>query len=58
MCFSLLDRKRKTFLISSDVHPQTIAVCKTRAEGFGVSIKVVHHSEFDLNGNPITHRFN
>jgi glycine dehydrogenase len=42
-------RKKSTFLISDDCHPQTIAVCLTRAEGLGINIQVTHHTEFDLS---------
>jgi glycine dehydrogenase len=33
MCFSASKRLRKTFFVDKDVHPQTIACMKTRAEG-------------------------
>lgn len=40
MAFGMNKADRKTFLISSGVHPQTIAVCKTRAAGIGVNVEV------------------
>eukprot|EP00456_Euglypha_rotunda_P019423 TRINITY_DN17199_c0_g1_i2.p1 TRINITY_DN17199_c0_g1~~TRINITY_DN17199_c0_g1_i2.p1 ORF type:complete len:841 (-),score=126.18 TRINITY_DN17199_c0_g1_i2:12-2426(-) len=36
------------FLVSSDVHPQTIAVIKTRAMGIGIKVKVVQSNDFDF----------
>ncbi len=33
-------RPRKTFLVSHLCHPQTIAVLRSRADGFGITIKV------------------
>ena len=35
-------RPKKTFLVSSLCHPQTIAVLQSRADGFGVSIKTAN----------------
>eukprot|EP00004_Rigifila_ramosa_P025015 TRINITY_DN737_c0_g1_i1.p1 TRINITY_DN737_c0_g1~~TRINITY_DN737_c0_g1_i1.p1 ORF type:complete len:973 (-),score=231.68 TRINITY_DN737_c0_g1_i1:120-3011(-) len=42
MCF---DNHEGTFFIDSNVHPQTIAVCKTRAEFLGIPIKVGNWQE-------------
>eukprot|EP00823_Brevimastigomonas_motovehiculus_P006455 TRINITY_DN5339_c0_g1_i1.p1 TRINITY_DN5339_c0_g1~~TRINITY_DN5339_c0_g1_i1.p1 ORF type:complete len:1020 (-),score=216.48 TRINITY_DN5339_c0_g1_i1:201-3131(-) len=53
MCLGMSDGKRKKFLISSDVHPQTIGVCKTRASGWGVTIEVMHHSQFDVSAKDV-----
>ncbi|MCC6429025.1 MAG: aminomethyl-transferring glycine dehydrogenase [Phycisphaerales bacterium] len=44
MCFSVADGHdgaKKTFLVMDDCHPQTIAVCRTRAEGLGIDLRVV-----------------
>ncbi|KAI9785416.1 MAG: glycine decarboxylase subunit P [Peltula sp. TS41687] len=35
------NRPNKTFIVSHLVHPQTISVLESRAEGFGIRIKVV-----------------
>ncbi|KAL5728799.1 glycine dehydrogenase (aminomethyl-transferring) [Ranunculus cassubicifolius] len=43
MCNNILKGKKKTFLIASNCHPQTIEICKTRADGFGLTV-----SEMDL----------
>jgi len=40
MCFSMHDQERKTFLVASDCHPQTIGLIKTRADGLGIKIGV------------------
>lgn len=40
MCYSLSKQKKKLFLVSDSCHPQTIAVIRTRAEGFGVEVVV------------------
>ena len=37
------------FLVSTDVHPQTIAVVRTRAEPMGIEIEIQDHSEFVLD---------
>ena len=36
MCFGFFNRKRKHFLVSDKVFPNTIEVVKTRAEPFGI----------------------
>src|SRR5438045_8191874 len=41
MCYAIADHKRKTFIISQDCHPQTIAVVKTRATTMGIGLKLV-----------------
>ncbi|KAJ1266715.1 hypothetical protein BS78_08G173400 [Paspalum vaginatum] len=41
MCDAILRGKKKTFLIDSSCHPQTIDVCRTRAAGFGIHVRVV-----------------
>jgi glycine dehydrogenase len=45
MCFSIAggheeSNTRRTFYIASDCHPQTIAVCRTRAESMGITVAV------------------
>lgn len=42
----VVKKGRTTFLVSDDVHPQTIAVVKTRAEAVGIKVQVMHHSQF------------
>jgi glycine dehydrogenase len=41
MCFSIaggVDGSKKRFYIATDCHPQTIAVCRTRADSMGVEL--------------------
>lgn len=40
------NRKSKAFLVSSECHPQTIAVLQTRAEPLGLEIRVQPEAEF------------
>ncbi|WIA42495.1 hypothetical protein OEZ86_008483 [Tetradesmus obliquus] len=41
MCSAVARGKKPRFLVSSKCHPQTIAVCQTRAEGLGLVAEVV-----------------
>ncbi|KAJ8751582.1 hypothetical protein K2173_016828 [Erythroxylum novogranatense] len=47
MCNNILKGKKKTFIISSNCHRQTIDICETRAGGF--DIKVVTKDLKDIN---------
>ncbi|KAL6524003.1 hypothetical protein OROMI_031098 [Orobanche minor] len=48
MCNNLQKgKKKKTFLISSNCHPQTIDVCKTRADGFDLKVVVSDVKDID-----------
>jgi len=38
MCHAIADHKRQKFIVSSQVHPQTIAVMRTRASGLGIEL--------------------
>ncbi|HEX2838966.1 MAG TPA: aminomethyl-transferring glycine dehydrogenase [Phycisphaerales bacterium] len=40
MCVSIHDDARKTFIVASDCHPQTIGVVKTRADGLGFKLVI------------------
>lgn len=40
MSFSASGQKKRTFLVDSAVSPQTISVLQTRAEGFGLTLKI------------------
>lgn len=51
MCFNIARKKKSTFFISELVHPQTIELVQTRAEGFGVNVIVGDHKTFDVAGN-------
>lgn len=36
-------------MVQDKCHPQTIEVCRTRAEGLGLKVIVAKESEFDIN---------
>ena len=44
MCFAV-GGDRKVFLVAEDCHPQTIAVCRTRAESMGIELRVVRPAD-------------
>ncbi|XP_010417387.1 PREDICTED: glycine dehydrogenase (decarboxylating) 2, mitochondrial-like [Camelina sativa] len=55
MCNNISKGKKKKFLIASNCHPQTIDVCKTRADGFDLKVvtwdlKDVDYSSGDVCG--------
>eukprot|EP00878_Enallax_costatus_P002717 GHUV01002906.1.p1 GENE.GHUV01002906.1~~GHUV01002906.1.p1 ORF type:complete len:1040 (+),score=283.63 GHUV01002906.1:423-3122(+) len=47
MCSAIARGKKPRFLVSSKCHPQTIAVCQTRAEGLGLKAEVVDEDKFE-----------
>lgn len=49
LCLRVCKNKSSVFFVSEDVHPQTIAVLRTRAQPIGVEIVVGNH-ERDLEG--------
>lgn len=51
MCYSLKNQKKKKFFIDENVHPQSIAVCATRAYGLGIELVVGNVEEADFSGN-------
>jgi len=46
--------RRKKFFVSSNVHPQTIAVMQTRAEYMGIDIVIGEHNDFDFAANEVS----
>ncbi|EFJ42017.1 hypothetical protein VOLCADRAFT_107448 [Volvox carteri f. nagariensis] len=46
MCSAVARGKKPKFLVSSKCHPQTIAVCQTRAEGLGLEAVVADEDKF------------
>jgi glycine dehydrogenase len=46
MCSGLARGKKPVFLVSDKCHPQTIAVCRTRAEGLGLEVQVGDEATF------------
>ncbi|KAF3660088.1 Glycine dehydrogenase (decarboxylating), mitochondrial [Capsicum annuum] len=53
MCNNILKGKKKTFLIASNCHPQTIDICKTRAEGFDLKVVKVHLKDIDYKSGDV-----
>ncbi|KAJ6844854.1 glycine dehydrogenase (decarboxylating), mitochondrial [Iris pallida] len=53
MCNNIQKSRRKTFLIASNCHPQTIDVCRTRADGFGLTVVAKDLKDFDYSGNDV-----
>ena len=49
MSYQTASKKRNVFYVADDVHPQSIAVVKTRAEAIGVTVKVGNFESFELN---------
>lgn len=45
------NRKALSFFVAENVHPQTIAVLKTRAEPLGITIQVGPHDSFEPHDN-------
>jgi len=48
MCFSVAeggDGAKRAFLVADDCHPQTIAVCQTRAKSLGIELRVIANPE-------------
>ena len=43
------DPNKKTFLVSSKSHPQTIDILKTRSEPLGIELKISDHNQFEFN---------
>lgn len=48
MCWSATNRKKSTFFVDENCHPQTIACVQTRAEAFNIKIVVGDHRSFDF----------
>jgi glycine dehydrogenase len=53
MCNNILKGKKKTFLIASNCHPQTIDVCKTRADGFDLKVVTSDLKDFDYSSGDV-----
>ncbi|DBA67740.1 hypothetical protein WJX79_010544 [Trebouxia sp. C0005] len=49
MCTALSRQKKLKFLVSDKVHPQTIAVLKSRADGLGLTVEVGDESKFEVD---------
>ncbi|KNA04085.1 hypothetical protein SOVF_202800 [Spinacia oleracea] len=53
MCNNILKGKRKTFLIASNCHPQTIDICKTRADGFDLKVVTKDLKDIDYSSGDV-----
>ncbi|CAM0882366.1 unnamed protein product [Alopecurus aequalis] len=53
MCNGILKSKKKTFLIASNCHPQTIDICQTRAAGFDLNVVVSDAKDFDYSSGDV-----
>ncbi|KAI7742955.1 hypothetical protein M8C21_010426, partial [Ambrosia artemisiifolia] len=53
MCNNIQKGKKKRFLIATNCHPQTVDVCRTRADGFGLEIVVADLKEFDYSSGDV-----
>ena len=49
MSYQNSSKKRNIFLVSDDVHPQTLAVVQTRAGAIGVTVVSADWNTFDLS---------
>ncbi len=57
MCFSVAgghDGTKKAFLVADDCHPQTIAVCATRARSLGIELRVIANPERERRAAPMS----
>merc|ERR1712241_1513500 len=53
MCSALAKGKKPKFLVSEKCHPQTIAVCTSRADGLGLECIVTSEDDFDFSGKDV-----
>lgn len=53
MCNNILKGKRKTFIIASNCHPQTIDICKTRADGFDIKVVTADLKDIDYSSGDV-----
>ncbi len=51
MAAGLAKNKGNKFFVSSDCHPQTISVVKTRAIPLGIEVVIAKHAEFEFDKN-------
>ncbi|KAL2489609.1 Glycine dehydrogenase (decarboxylating) 2 [Forsythia ovata] len=53
MCNNIQKGKKKTFVIASNCHPQTIDICKTRADGFGLEVVISNVNKIDYKSGDV-----
>jgi len=53
MCNHIQKGKKKTFIIASNCHPQTIDICKTRAAGFDLKVVTADLKDIDYKSGDV-----
>ena len=53
MCNNILKGKKKTFIIANNCHPQTIDICKTRADGFDLKVVTADLNDIDYSSGDV-----
>ncbi|KAE8689102.1 Glycine dehydrogenase (decarboxylating) [Hibiscus syriacus] len=53
MCNNILKGKKKTFIIANNCHPQTIEICKTRADGFDLKVVTADLKDIDYSSGDV-----
>ncbi|KAG6417092.1 hypothetical protein SASPL_119242 [Salvia splendens] len=53
MCNNISKGKKKTFVIASNCHPQTIDICQTRADGFDLKVVVSDVKDIDYSSGDV-----
>ncbi|XP_019089560.1 PREDICTED: glycine dehydrogenase (decarboxylating) 1, mitochondrial [Camelina sativa] len=53
MCNNIQKYKKKTFVIASNCHPQTIDICKTRAGGFDLNLVTADLKDVDYSSGDV-----
>ncbi|GAA0166124.1 dehydrogenase [Lithospermum erythrorhizon] len=53
MCNNIFKGKKKTFVIASNCHPQSIDVCKTRADGFDLKVVIADVKDIDYKSGDV-----
>ena len=51
MCSGIARSKKPRFLVSPLCHPQTIAVCQSRADGLGLTVDIVDHAKMEFGSD-------
>ncbi|PPD86920.1 hypothetical protein GOBAR_DD16123 [Gossypium barbadense] len=53
MCNNIVKGKKKTFIIANNCHPQTIDICKTRADGFDLKVVTADLKDIDYSSGDV-----
>lgn len=54
MCSNIARGRKKTFLVADNCHPQTIEVCRTRADGLGLNVVEGDYKKFDYSSKDVS----